>query len=100
MAEAHEAGDVEKGHDGEDLVAGPWCQELELLQLVALCDEVMVGDHDGFGETGCAGGEVQVAADFLVGLVLGDAPGGLRVGDLSAEGDEVLDVSKAGFVAF
>lgn len=98
VAEADEARDVEEGHDGEDFVARARGDELELAQLVALGDDVVVGEHDGFGEAGGAGAEVEVAAYFFVCLVGGDGVWG-GGGVLGAEGDEVGEGGEGGAVA-
>ena len=52
---------MEEGHYGEDAVAVAWRDDLELLELMTLGYDVVVGEHDCFGEAGGAGGEVEVA---------------------------------------
>lgn len=46
---SNETRDVEQRRNGEDAVAFSRFYDLELPELVALGDDVVVGEHDGFG---------------------------------------------------
>lgn len=75
MAEADEACDVKEWHDGEDAVGLVRWEGLQLAELEALGDYVVVGEHDSFGEAGGTAGEVEIAAYLLIVFVGWDAPG-------------------------
>lgn len=65
-----DAGDVEEGEHGDDFVV-VWGREGDHLE--ALSDDVLVADHDGFGEACCSGGVAEKGADVLVLLAWWDA---------------------------
>lgn len=49
---ADQAGDVEERRYSQDTVSFAGLDDLELAELVALGDDVVVGEHDCFGEAG------------------------------------------------
>ena len=65
---------MEERHDGEDSVGFVAREGLELAELEALGYDVVVREHNGFGETGGTTREVEVATDLLVGLAVGNSP--------------------------
>lgn len=62
---------MEEGHDGEDAIAFVWLDDLDLTQLVALGDHVLVRGHDGLGQTRrSAEKNVSYFVDFRSGFML------------------------------